>query len=350
MATTALPTINSTNQVQLSQAELLKRLDPNGNVADIAEILNETNEVLTDVVFKEGNLPNGHQATVRTGMPDIYWRQMGRGVPPSKSAVANITETCAMMAAMSKLDVKTAELNGNTAQYRTSESKPFIEAMGQAFARELFYGDKKKAEEGFTGIAQRYSSLTADNAKNIIDCGATSKSKKVTSIYIVGWGDNVFGLYPKGSKVGLETKDKGAILTNDEFGNEYEAYVTMYSWQVGLMVRDWRYIVRLANIDVDDLFNGTGMGSGDLKTGNNILTMLDLALTKIPKSNTGHLAMYMNSDVFAGLNVTAKRCNADVIAINTKSNEFGVQNAWGSYMGVPMRQCDQIVNTETLVK
>ena len=72
--------------------------------------------------------------------------------------------------------------------------------------------------------------------------------------------------------------------------------------------------------------------------------------SKIPKSNTGHLAMYMNSDVFAGLNVTAKRCNADVIAINTKSNEFGVQNAWGSYMGVPMRQCDQIVNTETLVK
>jgi len=47
-------------------AEWAKRLDPDGKVAKIVEILNQTNEILMDMMFVEGNLPTGHRTTVRT--------------------------------------------------------------------------------------------------------------------------------------------------------------------------------------------------------------------------------------------------------------------------------------------
>ena len=51
MAIVSTPAVARTDR--LSQAELLKRIDPQGNLADIAEVLNESNEVIQDVVLKE---------------------------------------------------------------------------------------------------------------------------------------------------------------------------------------------------------------------------------------------------------------------------------------------------------
>lgn len=336
----------------LSHIEVLRRLDPNGNIADIAENLNETNEIIQDVAFKEGNLPTGDQKTVRTGLPEVYWRQLNRGVPTGKSQVATVTETCAEMMARSQLDVKVANLNGLSAQVRASEEAPFIESMSQKFAQTLFYGNASKTMEGFTGLATRYSTLDvskAENAKNVIDCGGTGK--KLTSIYIVGWGDNVYCPYPKGSQVGLQNRDMGVQLVDDDLGNKFEAYVSIYTWNVGLMVRDWRYVVRLANINPDELFDGSGIGSADLKSAKstNILLKLDLALSKIRRTGGTRYAMYMNSDVHAGLNVVAARTNMDVIKFSDALNEYGDHTAWSSFKNIPIRQCDQIVNTEKQV-
>lgn len=337
----------------LSQIELLRRLDPNGNVADIAEVLNESNEITQDVAFKEGNLIHGDERVIRNGLPEVYWKELGRGVPASTSQTATITETCATMAAMSKIPVDVAQLNGADAQWRKTEEAPFIEAMSQKFAQTLFYGDASKASMGFTGLSTRYSVLSTDkalNAKNVIDCGGTGS--KLTSIYIVGWGDNVYCPYPKGSKLGLQMEDKNKQLLPDDLGNLNELYVTMYSWNVGLMVRDWRYVVRLANINPEELYNGKGIGSGDIKSSGttNILLKIEEALTKIPKFGTPRLAMYMNSDVHAGLNVVCARTNMNVITYQDAADAFGKHGAWTTFKGIPMRQCDEIVNTESQVK
>lgn len=336
----------------LSQFELLRRIDPTGKAAAIAEVLNENNEVLQDVVFKEGNLPTGDEQTIRTGLPDVYWRQINRGVPASHSTTASVTETCAELAARAQLDVKAASLNGLTAAFRASEDAPFIESMGQSFAREIFYGDVKKAAEGFTGLATRYSTLdpsVAKNAKNVIDCGGSGN--KLTSIYIIGWGDNVYCPFPKGSALGLQSEDLGKSLVDDDLGNKYLAYVTMYSWNVGLMVRDWRYVVRLANINPDDLFAGKGIGAGDLKAAgsSNLLLKIEEGLMKIPAGGRKNLIMYMNGDVHAGINVVSARTNMQVTEFQTGIDKYGKQSAWGTFKGIPMRQCDQIVNTEKKV-
>lgn len=341
------------NNTMLSWADVIRRKDPKGNIADIAEVLNENNEIIQDIAFKEGNLDTGDQQTMRAELPPVFWRQMNRGTPVGKTSVVTITETCAELAARSQMDVRLAELSGDPAGLRASEDKPVLESMSQKLTHELFYGNVGKTGEGFCGLATRYSTLdtgVAGCAKNVIDCGGTGKN--LTSIYIVGWGDNIYCPFPKGSKLGLQKKDLGQQLVDDDLGNKYLAYMTMYSWNVGLMVRDWRYCVRLCNINVQDLFDGKGIGNGDLKTpgSTNILLKLNLALSKLRRQGKARWAMYMNTDAFAGLDVAAARTDINVIKFNEAVNQYGDHTSWASYHGIPIRQCDQIVNTETQVK
>ena len=88
-----------------------KRLDPDGDVPLIAELLNQTNEILDDMQWKEGNLPTGHRITMRTGLPTVAWRLLNNGITPSKSTTAQIDEQCGMLEAWSEVDKDLAELN-----------------------------------------------------------------------------------------------------------------------------------------------------------------------------------------------------------------------------------------------
>ena len=59
-----------------------KRLDPDGKIARIAEILNQNNPILEDIPLVEGNLPTGHRTTVRADLPEPTWRKLNYGVRP----------------------------------------------------------------------------------------------------------------------------------------------------------------------------------------------------------------------------------------------------------------------------
>ena len=107
--------------------DLAKRTDPDGNIADIVEILNQTNEVLDDMVWLEGNLTTGHRTTIRTGLPAPTWRKMYGGVQPTKSTTAQITDNTGMLEAYAEVDKALADLNGNTAAWRLSEETQHIE-------------------------------------------------------------------------------------------------------------------------------------------------------------------------------------------------------------------------------
>lgn len=340
---------------RLNQAELIKRLDPQGNVADIAEVLNESNEVLQDIPFKEGNLSTGDEQTIRTGLPSVYWRQLNRGVPASHSTVATVQETTALMEARAEVDEQVIKLNGYDAKFLFQEEKAFIESMGQKLAHELFYGNRIKTAEGFSGFATRYSTINkskAQNAKNVINCGGTAGTgKRLTSIYLVAWGDNIYCPFPKGQKLGLESKDLGYGLIEDDQGNKFLGHTSIYDWHVGLMVKDWRCAARLCNIDVDELFSGSGIGSGEVKTGNNLIMLLNNAIALIPAQYRKNIKMYMNSDVHAGLNNLAVRSQANVIKTMelVNNSEFGKEGAWSTFAGIPMRQVDQITNNESQV-
>ena len=242
--------------------DITKRLDPEGKVDTIAEILSQTNEVLDDMVWIEGNLPTGHRTTVRSGLPTPTWRKLYGGVQPTKSRTVQVTDSVGMLEAYAEVDKALADLNGNSAAFRLSEDRAHIEGMNQEFASTLFYGAEANEPEAFTGFGARFNDQAAENGGNIITDAATPDGSDNTSIYLVVWGPNtVHGIYPKGSVAGLNMEDKGQVTIENIDGNggRMEAYRTHYRWDCGLTVRDWRYVVRI-NIDQENLVKNAASG------------------------------------------------------------------------------------------
>src|ERR1700712_4572078 len=116
---------------QLTLADWAKRQDPNGTVAKVGELLSQTNDILEDAVFVEANQATGHRLTIRTGLPQVYYRMINQGVPTSKSTTTQVDEAVGILEARSHIDVELAKLNGATAAFRLSEDQAFIEAMNQ---------------------------------------------------------------------------------------------------------------------------------------------------------------------------------------------------------------------------
>jgi len=330
----------------LTLADWAKRIDPDGKVPTIAELLSQSNEILEDCVFMEGNLPTGHRSVIRTGLPTVYWRAINQGIPTSKSTTAQVDEACGMLEAYSEVDKDLAELNGNTGQFRLSEDTAFLEAMNQTQAQTLFYGNPGTDPKQFLGLATRYSSTTAGNGQNILLAGGSGSDN--TSIYLVVWGENtVFCPFPKGSKAGLNHEDLGINTVWDSAGARYQAYRTHYQWKNGLVVKDWRYVVRIANIDVSDLIAQSGTQAASASTA--IIKLMARALYRIPNMAMGRAAFYMNRTVHSGLALAALDKSQYVLKINEGLSQFGTPSSYLSFLGVPLRRVDSLLNTEAVV-
>jgi hypothetical protein len=338
-----MATLSST---ALTLADWAKRIDPEGRVPVVAELLSQSNEILEDCMFKEGNLPTGERVVIRTGLPTVYWRALNQGIPNSKSTTAQVDEACGILEARSEVDKDLAMLNGNTAQFRLSEDTAFLEAMNQTQATTLFYGNPGTDPKQFLGLAARYSSLSGGNAQNILSAGGSGSDN--TSIYLVVWGDNtVYCPFPKGSKAGLIHEDLGEQTVYNADGTRMQAYATRYQWKNGLVVKDWRYVVRICNIDVSDLIAQTGTQAANVSTA--IIKLMARALYRIPNMSMGRAAFYMNRTVHSGLALAALDKSQYVLKIEQGLTQFGQPNSWLSFLGVPLRRVDAILNTEAVV-
>lgn len=332
---------------QLTLADWAKRLDPNGTVPAFAELLSQSNEILDDAVYKEGNLPTGHLVNIRTGLPTVYWRMINAGVPTSKSTTAQVTEACGMMEARSHIDVKLAKLNGNTAAFRLSEDVAFLEAMNQTMADTMFYGNPSVDPKTFTGLATRYSAISgAANAQNVMDAGGTGSVN--TSVYLVVWGEEtVFCPFPKGSVAGLQHNDLGEESVADANGNFYQALRTLYQWDNGLVVKDWRYVVRICNIDTTHLIGLTSTQAASAST--ELIKMLARAIDRIPNLNMGRAVFYGNRTVLSLLRIMAMQKSTTALSIVEALNQFGKPGREVQFLGIPFRKVDRLLNTEARV-
>jgi hypothetical protein len=336
-----MATLSTTN---LTLADWAKRTDPEGRVPVVAELLSQTNEILEDCVFKEGNLPTGERVVIRTGLPSVYWRALNQGIPNSKSTTAQVDEACGILEARSEVDKDLAMLNGNTAQFRLSEDVAFLEAMNQTQATTMFYGNPAIEPKSFLGLAARYSAAPGSSGigQNIIEGGGTSTDN--TSVYLVVWGDNtVYCPFPKGSTAGLMHEDLGEQTVYDG-NNRLQAYATRYQWKNGLVVKDWRYVVRIANIDVSDLVGATGTQANTAAT--DLVKLMARAMYRIPNMSMGRAAFYMNRTVHSGLAVKAMDRSQNVLAVNQGLSQFGTPYSWLSFLGVPCRRVDALINAE----
>lgn len=335
----------------LTYADWAKRLEDDYRVATIVELLSLTNEIMDDMLLVEGNLPTGHKSTVRTGLPSATWRLLNYGVPNAKSTTAQVVDTCGNLETYSVIDKDIADLNGNTAEFRLSEVRAFLEGMTQQMATTLIYGNVGVNPERFHGLSPRYNSVsttTAQTAANVIDMGGTGSTN--TSIWIVVWGaDTAHGIFPKGKITGLQHRDMGEWPVLDANNNTYQAYRDHFKWELGFTVRDWRYIVRLANIDVTllngvnaaNILNGLVRGLRRLPTATAKASPVQTSDAPSIRDSMGRCVIYCNRVVSTYLDLQAM--NKTNVLLQMREFEGHVVT---TFRGIPVRTVDAILNTE----
>lgn len=330
-----MPTLSTTNP---TLADVASRMTTDGKIdPQIVELLNETNEILDDMTVIEANGFTEHKTTVRSGLPTGTWRKLNYGVQPEKSRTVQVKDTMGMLETYAEVDKALADLNGNSAAWRLSEDRAFIEGMNQTMATTLFYGDSSVDPEKFMGLAPRYNSLSAENAMNIIDAGGTGNDN--TSIWLCVWGPNTLhSIYPKGSSAGLQSRDLGEHTLTDAAGGRYQGYRTHYKWDIGLTLRDWRYVVRIANIKHSDLTKNASSGA-------DLIDLMTQALELIPNIGMGRPAFYMSRKIRSFL----RRQITNKVAASTLTMEEIAGKKVVAFDGVPCRRTDALLHTEARV-
>ncbi len=319
-------------------ADIATRQDPDSSIAQVIELLNQTNPILEDMTWIEGNLPTGHKTTIRSGLPVGTWRKLNYGVQPEKSTTVQVTDTTGMLESYAEVDVDLVKLNNNEAAFRLSEDRAFIEGMNQTMATTLFYGDASLDPEKFTGLAARYSQKSGvENGENILLGGGSGSDN--TSIYLVVWGPNtVHGIYPKGSTAGLQVKDLGEDTVYDANGGRFQAFRTHYKWDCGITLRDWRYVVRIANIDISDLTKNAASGA-------DLIDLLAQAVEIPPNLAMGRAVFYANRTITSFL----RRQIANKVAGSTLSMDDVAGRKVLTFDGIPFKRTDALLNTEATI-
>ncbi|RCL00935.1 MAG: hypothetical protein JSC189_001028 [Candidatus Tokpelaia sp. JSC189] len=318
----------------------------------VIELLSELNPVLDDAIATECNMGTTHRHTIRTGYPKVVWGRLYQGVPSSKSTMQQVEDTTGFVEARSEIDVRLLKLSSDPAKMRLIDSSPYLETMSQEMASGIFYNDTALSPEKFKGLSARYNVFNSngpdlsrpDIANQVIDCGGRGLNN--TSVWFVNWSDRSTSLlYPKGTKAGVLFEDKGEQSVLDTHGNAYFAKVSTFEWHIGMFVKDWRYNARIANIDVDDLRDGKV----------DMWAFMRHAYYRLQSrrvdAKLGRLAIYMNREVLEILD--AQSSDRSLLAANPNYTGLSHGQVEGrevrTYRGIPIRECDAILNTEAPV-
>ncbi len=321
--------------------DLARIADPGGKVMVVVEIMNEMNEILTDMSWQEGNLPTGMLTTIRSGIPEPTWRGMYGGVQPNKATTVQVTDSTGMLEAYAEVDKAMVDLNGNTNEYRMQEDRAHIEGINQELASTLFFGNEDTEPKAFTGFAPRFNSLSAENGDNIIDAGGTGTDNG--SIWLVVWGPNTcHGIIPKGSKAGIQVHDHGQVMIQDASDGSntgrMEAYVTHYRLDAGLTVKDWRFVVRICNIDKSNR-------TLDAATGPDINDLMFQAIELVPNLAMGRAAFYMDRTMRTFLRrQSSNKLNNSTLTIEQLGGVPVMH-----FHEVPVRRCDALSADEARI-
>ena len=319
--------------------DMYKQMDGKGDIVAVIEILNEMNPILSDMLAMECNSGTQHKTSVRAGLPDVTWGQLYKGIPNSKSRFTQVTDTTGFLEGLSIVDKRLLDINKNKAAIRLSEARGYLESLSQDMAEALFYANTATDPEEFMGLSPRFNSLSAPNGNQIIDAGGTGADN--TSIWFISWGDDTcHGIYPEGTMAGIQREDKGEQNVTDSSGNTYFAMMEEFRWHMGLTVRDWRYISRVANIDVSD------MQAGNVQLYNFLRQAYYQNWGRRIKK--GNMAIYCNRDVLESLDALATNAGASDSFIRLRPMEIQGEEVL-TYRGMPIREVDALVNTEARV-
>ena len=329
-------------EVELTQREnllLAARMTHNNEIIDVAEVLNEVNDVVQDAPMTRANDITSHVVSRRTALPTSSIVKIGEGWSATVGLLQQARETIMAVKARYQCPEDVMRLQSNPAKYRMQQERAYIESISQSFSN-LLIGDavnEVAAEpEEFEGFAMRYPVSATDSV--ILNGASSGGGASTTSIYFVQWGPGkCYLIYPRNTEGGgVRKQDKGLINTQSESTYSSTAYnwsyVTEFSWEVGLAIEDTRSVKRLANISTVSATDSNTLNE------DNIITLRNAYKT------AGTIYMYCNKEIFTQIQILAK----------DKGNvHWGPDSPFGRpqlyFLDMPIRRCDAILNTEAII-
>ena len=117
-----------------------------------------------------------------------------------------------------------------------------------------------------------------------------------------------------------------------------QAYREHFKWQMGIALRDWRYCVRIPNIDISNLVGKTSAAD--------LIELMISAIHCIPIEANANLVFCMNRTVFKMLDIQRRD---DVIsgAGLRYENVDGIMTPM--FRDIPVRKVDALLETEAVV-
>ena len=310
----------------LTLSDWFGRRDPNGQHAEIVNVMSRKDEMFQDVMFMEANGVTIHEDTLASELPQGEFRAFNEGVGRGRAKTQKIRDGIANNQLYGVVDKDLADLSGDAASFRFREEKLVMEGIRQQYMDTLLYGNAITNPKSFTGLTPRYNSTTDERVITASD------SANLTSIWFVVWGDmSVRGIFPKGmsDSAGLSATDKGVETVLDANNKEYEAYRTHYKWMSGLSIKDYRQVVRICNIN-------SVTPTADLV--NLMLEAVELI------EDPSNLKIYMNRRMRTHFNKQARTNTNAYLTIESYEGK-----RYTSFHGYPLRRTDAIINAESLV-
>ena len=322
-----------------------RSVDASGNILPTIETLTALNPIMKDAYVEEANQGFKHLSVMRTGLPDPTWGKLYQGIPQSKSTKQQVEDASGFIESLATVDTRLLTYKKNPAQARADEAQAHMESIAQDVQTNVFYSDTATTPERFKGVAARYDSVSNSQ---VVDAGGTGSDN--TSIWLIGWGRGRTGLfYPEGSRAGIVRQDKGEQRTTDDIGNPYYVKEEYFRQDVGVTVGDFRYNVRIANIDVSEL------------RANNVdlYALLRQAMYRLHSTFDGQMAdnylssrgtqgartvIYMNRDVMEAMD--AQSTNDNKLELRPADLEGGMID---TYRRLPIRMTDALINAEARV-
>lgn len=314
---------------RMTIAEVMKRLDPDGNMAEIAEVLAEENTILQDAPWQPSNAVWSNKTTRRASEPSGTWRKFNQGVNKSRSETVEVVDTIGLLEDRSEIDIEIVNSFPDKDKARSDEDKSFIDGLGKEMTATLLYGDGVDDPEEFSGLAPRLDTLNS-SAYNVIGNGGSGSD--LSSIFVVTWGRDCYMGYPPGTPVGLQMINMGIESVLDGSSLPFLAYVTVFKWRAGLIVRDHKCIGRVCNIE----------DAGASNTFDE-----DALIDLLPRMRTGPgTRIYVNKTV---MSQAWKRLKDKTNVYFTRGEGLDAGGPPMYFNGYPFRQVDQILITEGAV-
>lgn len=323
----------------------LALMPENGQESAVINILAKMNPVLEDAPAYEANRGDHHMTTVLTGLPVVTWGALYEGIPATKGSKQLVKDTMGFVNSASEVDVRLVDIFEKAekkASIRLSEAKGHLEAMAQEAATAIFYHDTRVDPRKPMGLSPRFNSLSAENGIQIVNGGGAGNDN--TSIWMITWDEESCHLiYPRGYSAGVHRKDWGAVPKYDANNNMYMAYREEFTWHLGLTVRNWQYISRVANIDVSDLTINAASGA-------DIINLLTKAYYrhKGRRQAMGKTFIYCNTTVIEFLDYQARNATGKNLFLTFKDTGPNAKEVL-HFRGIPIRESDAILNSEAAV-